>query len=197
MFGFKKYTDEDLLNDLKAGDLKEGRAIAQLIKANKEKINGLVLKSSGSTADAEDVLLEGITALIMSIRKGNFRGDSSIHTYLYAICKGIWYKRFKKYVKEQEYKRSLVIVEEDTYTPEISMMNQEQKNMLMALFNELKDKCKEVLYLWASAYSMNEIADQLAYSNAQVAMNKKNRCLKQLHEMIGNDNKVQSLLKEL
>ena len=49
----------------------------------------------------------------------------------------------------------------------------------------------------ASAYNMSEIAEQLSYNNAQVAMNKKNRCLKQLHDLIGNDKKVQSLLKEL
>jgi RNA polymerase sigma factor (sigma-70 family) len=197
MFGFKKYSDEALLEDLKSGGIKEGKAISQLIKTNKEKINALVLRSNGSTADAEDILLEGITALILSIRKGNFRGESSIHTYLYAICKGAWFKKFKKYAKEQEYKRSLVVVEEDANTPEISMMNLEQKQLLLTLFDELKEKCKEVLYLWASAYNMNEIAEQLSYNNAQVAMNKKNRCLKQLHELIGNDNKVQSLLKEL
>lgn len=197
MFGFKKYSDEALLADLKSGGTSEGKAISQLIKANKEKINALVLRSNGSVADAEDVLLEGITALILSVRKGNFRGDSSIHTYLYSICKGIWFKRFKKYAKEQDYKRNLVVVEEDMNTPEISMMNGEQKKLLLTLFDELKEKCKEVLYLWASAYSMNEIAEQLSYNNSQVAMNKKNRCLKQLHEMIGNDKKVQSLLKEL
>ena len=197
MFGFKKYTDEALLEDLKSGALREGKAITHLIKANKEKINALVLRSNGSAADAEDILLEGITALILSIRKGNFRGESSIHTYLYAICKGAWFKRFKKYAKEQEYKRQLVVVEEDTYTPEISLMNSEQKQLLLALFDELGEKCKEVLYLWASAYNMNEIAEQLSYNNPQVAMNKKNRCLKQLHERIGMDNKVQSLLKEL
>jgi RNA polymerase sigma factor (sigma-70 family) len=197
MFGFKKYSDEALLADLKSGGVKEGKAISQLLKVNKEKIKALVLRSNGSAADAEDILLEGITALILSVRKGNFRGESSIHTYLYAICKGAWFKRFKKYAKEQDYKRNLAIVEEDAHTPEISLMQQEQKQMLLKLFDVLKEKCKEVLYLWASAYSMNEIAEQLSYNNSQVAMNKKNRCLKQLHEMIRNDKKVQSLLKEL
>jgi len=197
MFGFKKYSEVNLLEDLKAGGVKEGKAIAQLIKANKEKINALVLRSNGSTADAEDVLLEGITALLLSVRKGNFRGDSSIHTYLYSICKGIWFKRFKKYAKEQDYKRNLIVVEEDVNTPEICLMDQEQKQLILTLFDELKEKCKEVLYLWASAFSMSEIAEQLSYNNSQVAMNKKNRCLKELHELIGNDNKVQSLLKEL
>ncbi len=197
MFGFKKYTEEALLADLKSGGVKEGNAIAALIKSNKEKVNALILKNSGTTSDAEDILLEGITALILSIRKGNFRGESSIHTYLFAICKGIWFKRFKKYAKEQEFKRKLIVVEEDVNTPEISMMNQEQKKLLLALFDELREKCREVLYLWASAYSMKEIAEQLSYSNAQVAMNKKNKCLKQLHQMIANDSKVQSLLREL
>ena len=78
-----------------------------------------------------------------------------------------------------------------------SLLSQGQKSLLLTLFDELREKCREVLYLWAAAYSMAEIAEELAYASPQVAMNKKNKCLKQLQDLIGSDKKVQSLLKEL
>ena len=197
MFRIKKYSDEALIEEIIAGGRKEGKAIAYLIKSNREKIINLILRLKGSRMDAEDVFQEGLTAVILNIRKGTFRGESAISTYLFAVCKGIWFKRLKKNKKEQEYKSQLQVVEENVYTPEISLMNQEQKKLLMEVFERLRANCKELLYMWASAFSMKEIAEQLMYSNAQVAMNKKNKCLKQLHSMVGQDVIIQQLLKEL
>ena len=120
-----------------------------------------------------------------------------MHTYLYAICRGIWFKRFRKWNKEQDNRALAVEEEADHRTPEISLMEAEQKQLLLKLFDHLREKCKEVLYLWASAYSMQEIANQLDYTSSQVAMNKKNKCLKQLHQLIGEDERIQQLLNEL
>ena len=148
MFGIRKYTTSDLVEDIKKGGINEQKAITHLIRENEGKILSFVTSRNGSTADGEDIFQEGLTALILNIRDGKFKGDSSINTYLFAICKGIWYKKFRKVVRDREYQSSLTVEEEDYETPEYNMMDTEQKDLILELFGHLKAKCKETLYMW-------------------------------------------------
>ena len=197
MFGSRKLTDEAMIDAIRSGGRAGDRAIAQLLDREMGKIQALVRQRGGSDTDGEDVALEGVTALVLNIRRDTFRGESAISTYLFAICKGIWYKRSQRRRRETEVKDQLVVVETDGRTPELSLMDEEQKGLLRQLFGQLREKCSEVLFLWAGGYSMDEIASQLDYGNAQVVMNKKNKCLKQLHNLIENDHGVQRMVQHL
>jgi len=197
MFRKKKYSDELLVNAIKTGGKEEDDAITYLIKNEYGKIENLIIKRNGSVADAEDIFQEAISVLIMNIRNGTFKGESSIATYLFAICKSMWFKRFKKYIRETDYQTNMIAYDVDESTPEIEILEDEQKALLNELFGRLRENCKELLLWWGSSYSMAEIADKLNFSNAQVAMNKKNKCLSQLRNLMDQDPKVQMLVKEL
>jgi DNA-directed RNA polymerase specialized sigma24 family protein len=90
-----------------------------------------------------------------------------------------------------------MVDDRDTDTPEVEFLDHEQKGILNQLFDQLKVKCKEVLLFWGQGYAMAEIAEQLEFSSSQVAMNKKNKCLKELHGLMDEDPLVIQLLKEL
>ncbi|MDN5216775.1 sigma-70 family RNA polymerase sigma factor [Fulvivirgaceae bacterium BMA12] len=197
MFKRKKYNTEALISAIKSGGRQEEEAIGFLIEKDYGKIENLIVKRNGSVADAEDIFQEALTVLILNIRKGAFKGESTVHTYLYAICKGMWYKRFKKYTRESDHHAGMMVHDLDEETPEAVMLDEEQKSLLHQLFDQLRENCKEVLLYWGMSYSMTEIADMLSFSNAQVAMNKKNKCLKQLKKLMGEDSKVQGLIMAL
>ena len=197
MFKRKKFSDQQMVEAIKQGDRLENEVISYLIEKNQGRISQLIVARSGAQEDAEDVLQEALAALIFNVKTGRFKGESSLHTYLYAISKGMWYKRFKKYVREKKHHTTLIIDDQDESTPEIDLMDQEQKILLVQLFDQLKSKCKEVLYYWGQGYAMNEIADKLEFSGAQVAMNKKNKCLKELRGLMDHDPLVQQLVVEL
>jgi RNA polymerase sigma factor (sigma-70 family) len=197
MIGIAQNSTAALIEKIRSGGRAESQALQYLIRKDFGKIKDLILKRSGSEADAEDVFQEGLTALLLNIRKEQFKGDSSIHTYLYAICKGIWYKRFQKEIREREKRDQLQVTEVDVATPEISMLNTEQKGWFQKIFELLREGCKDVLMMWASSFSMQEIAAQLNFSNAQVAMNKKSKCLKQLHQLLADRPDLQQLLRGL
>lgn len=197
MFNRKKYSDQQIVEAIKEGDRAEDRVIAYLIERNQGRINQLILSRSGSQEDAEDILQEALTALLFNVKRGTFKGDSSVHTYLYAICKGMWYKRFKKYMREKDYRSAMIIDDRDENTPEIDVMDVEQRSMIVELFDQLKSKCKELLFFWGQGYAMSEIAEKLDFSGPQVAMNKKNRCLKELRGLMDHDPLVQQLVGEL
>lgn len=197
MFKRKKYSTQDIIRAIKAGGREEERVVGFLIENDFGKIENLILKRNGTVADAEDIFQEALAVLILNIRKGVFKGESTVHTYLYAICKGMWYKKFKRYSREADHQAGLMVYDLDEATPEVALLDGEQKALLHQLFDQLRENCKEVLLYWGMSYSMAEIADKLSFSNAQVAMNKKNKCLKQLRELMDRDFKVQGLVKAL
>ena len=66
------------------------------------------------------------------------------------------------------------------------LMTKDLKGLLQELLSQLREKCDKVLSMWAMHYSMSEIAAHLEYANAQVAMNKKNKCMKQLSQLVSD-----------
>lgn len=197
MFRKIKYSDKELLADILLGGKAEDKAITYLIKKNWEKVRQFVTTRNGKLEDAEDVLQEGITELLLNVRKKRFKGESAISTYLFAICKNIWYKKFQKQDKAALFKSEYSTETIGKNTPEILFIDEEQKANILALFDHLKAKCKEVLYLWGLNYSMKEIAKKLNYSSEQVAMNKKNLCLKELHQRLTTDKALIKIKNEL
>ena len=91
----------------------------------------------------------------------------------------------------------LWVEDEAVDSVEHKLLDTERRGQLELIFDRLKEKCKEVLLAWANGYAMQEIAEQLAYTSAQVAMNKKNKCLKELHQMIHHDPSLAGVLKSL
>ena len=160
------------------------QAMEYLYRHNVDQIVGFIVKRNGSREEAKDVFQDAMVNLLMSIRSGKFEGKSSLHTYLYAISKNLWYRRFNRSVRADEYKASNPTDDKDTITPELTLISDDQHAQLMELMDKLKRNCKEVLYLWAQKYSMKEIAENLGYGNEQVVRNKKNHCLKELKELV-------------
>ncbi len=191
------YTDKDLISDIQSGGRAEDRAITFLLKKHSDKIVRFVTMRQGSVEDAEDVLQEGITSLVLNVRKGSFQGASSVSTYLFAICKNIWHKKFKKLERVDSMENKMLPGDETMPGPDVEVISDERRDLIMSLFDHLKSKCKEVLYLWALSYSMKEIAREMEYKSDQAAMNKKNLCLKELHSRIQTDSSMQKIIHEL
>lgn len=183
MFGKVTYSDSRIVELISSSGKSEGKAIQYLLDSNRLKIKSLVLKQGGSEQDAENILIEGVTSLVMNIRNQKFKGESSISTYLYAICKRTWLKSMQKEKRYSDWNE-----ESDLGTSgesPFSFFNNEQlKAEVNFLLGKLGKACQTVLKLWAGHYSMTEIALRMEYKNAQIAMNKKNKCMKQLKELV-------------
>lgn len=170
---------------LSSEERKENKAIQYLLDDNRKKITAYVLKNSGNDSDAASVLVEGVTHLVFNVRKGKFRGESTLGTYLFSICRGVWLKELKKRKKYthlmENDEQEIQLVNE--LTPLHYFSEDQLKEEVALLLEKIGLACKKVMELWAKHYSMTEIANQLGYKNAQIAMNKKNKCLKKLKEI--------------
>ena len=197
MFKRISFSDQQIVEAIKNSSIEEEKAIGFLMKKNETKIFHFIKGHGGNDADAEDVFQDAVTEMILNIKRKKFQQQSTIDTYLFAICKGIWYKKFNKQGRDITRNEAFFDKEEKVHDPETILMNENQEETILGIFDNLKEKCRDVLHLWSLSFSMKEIAERMRYKNEQIVMNKKNLCLRELKEMIKTNPHLNQLLKEL
>jgi RNA polymerase sigma-70 factor (ECF subfamily) len=112
----------------------------------------------GQTPDWEDVANEIITNVIDKVKSGEFRGESSIGTYIFTITK----RRIIDHIRGKS-KILRHAPEADPFPqPHIYFENKEKAETLANAIESLKPKYKEVLYLYYyKDLSREEVAQKL------------------------------------
>lgn len=145
----------------------------------------LLLRMGGRAQDFEDVFQDSIAHLIMNIRKGKFKGESSVKTYLLSICKHLWMNKRKQLANRKALLANQPLASETTVdNPEDILLYQERTQVLQRLLAKIGDPCRRILSLWSLSYSMDEISQLTDYKNAAVVRKKKHHCLQQLMMMV-------------
>ncbi len=134
----------------------------------------------------QDIYHDAIITLYEKIISGNFVLSASIQTYLNSICRNQLLNRNKKnamhVVHNDDYDESI----KDWIDDEIENIND---NKLSATINALEKikglggKCYEILKrFYYENHSMDKIAKDLEYTNADNVKNQKSRCFKKLNQ---------------
>lgn len=193
-----KLDDQQLMEHLRLGPSKEERALKQLLNEHGEKIKAFISNHGGTPEEAEDLLYEALTAFTQNVRQGKFQQESAIGTYLFAIAKRMWYRQFERKMSQKEVLEKYAEWNDDAVSFEdYSAVQSSTSEYVAQVLGQLHDRCKEVLLLWAQRFNMDEIAEQLGFKNAQNAMNKKSKCLAQLHKLLEAEPGLRKSLSEL
>ncbi len=140
-----------------------------------------VKKSIGTqTPDWEDIVDEIITQVIEKVKKGEFRGESSIGTFIYTITS----RRIVDYIRQKT--KVLKEIPEPAPLPDpcLSTENRERARILAEAIKQLKPKFKEVLNLYYyQELSREEVARRLGISPRRVS-ERLNYAQKLLRKMI-------------
>ncbi len=168
-----KYADAELIaaiNDKKELD----KAIMYLYQQYSETVSSFITNNGGSQQDADDIFQETVVAFIDIVKKGKYRMEASIRTFLVSIAKNIWYNEIKKRSRsgqrEKIYEKS-----RDTNEMDVSyyISDREVKNELREMLGKLGEPCKKILILfYYENLPMKEIIHHLHYENEQVVRNK-------------------------
>lgn len=194
----EKYTDAELISAISNGkDL--NRAIHFLYEQYSVATRSFIMSYGGSEQDADDVFQETVVAFIDSVKKGKYRQESSIKTFLASVAKHVWFNDLKKKeragFREKQYESARDQQEQDI-SHQIGDL--EQKQQLRDLLAQLGDACQKILQLfYYENLPMKEIVDHLPYENEQVVRNKKHKCLQQLTGMIKANPVIAGQLNEL
>lgn len=161
----------------------------------KESVGQFIQSNGGTKEDVDDIFQEGLKHLIINIRKKVFNQQSSIKTYLYGICKNLWYTKFTREVKRTKIQEQILVKEAAAPSPETSFILQEQQEELQKILALLGKNCKKVLGLWSLGFSFKEISQQTLRSEGAVRKQKFD-CLKKLTSLFVQQPALIQVFKE-
>jgi len=194
----EKYTDPELIAAI--GEPKDlNKAILFLYQQYSESTCSFIMGYGGSRQDAEDVFQETVVSFIDVVKKGKYRMEASIKTFLISVAKNIWLNEIKKRersgAREKQFEST-----RDQKEADVShhIADLEKKRQLRELVYKLGEPCQKILLLfYYENLSMKEIVDHLPYENEQVVRNKKYKCLQQLTGMIKDNPAIALQINEI
>lgn len=191
----REWTDESLIKTLRSkNDQEVNEAFKHLFRDYFPSIKNYITANNGTIDDAEDIFQDGLIVLYKKVRNENFELTSALKTYVYSICKYIWFNRVRKKKEvELEEGADFLLPDEDQLT---ILIKTEAGELIADLFGELGEECKNLLILfYYKRKKMKEIAQQLQLVSEQVAKNRKSRCLKKLREKVMESPYYQDILR--
>lgn len=193
-----KFSDAELIAAIHEKE-SLNQAILFLYQQYSQSTCSFIINYGGSEQDAEDVFQETVLAFIGIVKKGSFRGEASIKTFLVSIARNVWRNELKKKqrsdVREKKFETG-----RDQHEDDVSelMTHLEEKKQLRDLVGKLGEPCRKLLQLfYYENLSMKEIVEHLPYENEQVVRNKKYKCLQQLIAIIKENPSIARQLSEI
>jgi len=146
---------------------KEAINIEEIYTKYRPVISFRVKKSLGaSTPEWEDIVNEIITNVIEKLKKGEFRGESSIGTFIYTITS----RRIIDYIRHKSKVLKHAPEPAPYPDPQEYIENKERAELMANAIKKLKPKYREVLYLYYyKDFSREEVAKKLSISPRRVS----------------------------
>jgi len=163
------FSDKELIETLKKERVSDS-VIKLLYKNYYQGLSNYIKLNQGSQQDAEDIFQEVVVSFIEIVKGDKFRGDSSIKTFMYTLCRYTWLNELKK--------RNRVLLREEKYEgdkdhedKDVSdlLVEREAKSLVMAMMEKLGDICKKILVAYYyDNFTMKEILPMVEFQNELV-----------------------------
>jgi len=159
-------------------------AVETIYRENYKMVQALILNNNGNADDAKDIFQEAMIILYEKVRSGTFELNCQIKTYVYAVCRRLWLKRLQqlnRYSPSVEGLEAAVPVEEE-------IEDHEKRNVEFEMMDKaisgLGEPCKSLIEAYyLQSLTMQEIAANFGYTNADNAKNQKYKCLMRLKKI--------------
>jgi len=173
--------EQELLRGLAQNDK---NAIEAIYRENYSAIQSFIINNSGSADEARDIFQEAMVVLFEKSRQVSFSLSCQIKTYLYSVCRRLWLKRLQQLSKYSTRVESL----EDTVPVEEEIEDHEKRNEDFILMEnamaKIGEPCKSLLdAYYVQKKSMQDIAADFGYTNADNAKTQKYKCLIRLKKL--------------
>ena len=175
-------SDEDFIKGIIRN---EEVALTILYKLHFPMVLNFILKNNGNEDDAKDIYQEGIITLYNNIKKGIFKQESKIKTYLYSICRRIWLTELKRrndFQGEINDVNGFILIEKEK---EDFIKENDRKYIVMDnSLKQLGEPCSTILKdFYVAKLSMQDIAEKMNYTNMDNAKTQKYKCLQRLKKI--------------
>ena len=147
-------------------------------------IKSLVFRNNGSEFEAKDIFQESLILLFEKLNQPDFRLSCSIKTFLYAVSKRLWLKKWN------EQKTKVYDTQFETEPADMESLIQKNEDQdkairkMMTSIEALGEPCAAILKdFYLKDLSMNDIAVKFGYTNSENAKNQKYKCLQRLKKL--------------
>ena len=185
--------DLDIARNLRLGGASRRLAEDHLFRKYSYYIREGSRKYFISEEESFDAYTDAILSAIETITKGQFENRSSLKTYLHKIfhnkCVDLIRKKTtnKMSVHQTSGLDDMMLQLSDTAKPVIQkLIERSDFEQLRRQLDQLGEKCKKLLNLFAEGYSDKEIAEIAEYKTGEVAKTSRIRCLEKLRQSYKN-----------
>ena len=173
--------EQELLKGLANNDK---NAIEVIYRENYGPIQSFIINNNGSADEARDIFQEAIIVLYEKSKLTKFILSCQIKTYLYSVCRRLWLKRLQQLSKYSTHIESL----EETIPIEEEIEDHEKRNedfiLMENVMAKIGEPCKSLLdAYYIQKKSMQDIAADFGYTNADNAKTQKYKCLLRLKKL--------------
>ncbi|PZW41392.1 RNA polymerase sigma factor (sigma-70 family) [Mesonia algae] len=162
-------------------------AFGKLYQDNFGKILNFVQNNSGNQTDAEDLFQEAMMVLVEKLRQNDFQLTASIDTYVYAICKNLWFKK----LRDKNYELSVDELKSCDFLTSINDSVEDEKTYLEKLKGyllKITDHCNRLIHdIFFKEKAIDQIQKDYGYSTRHNAQNQKHKCVEQIKKLKEND----------
>jgi len=153
-------------------------------------VRNYVLKHSGETTDARDVLQDGIIVILTKLHKGELKPETNLNAYLYGICKNIWRNKINRkrvifdpdlLLDNKEEDEKVLWANEKEITQLVSeetMADIRRQELFEKGWKALSKRCQELIALRLKKVSYEDILQKMGFPST-------NRVGKKLHDCKG------------
>ena len=170
----------NILIDLKT---ENNFAFDKIYKDNFGKISNFVQHNSGNKADAEDLFQDAMMVLVEKLRQDNFQMTASINTYVFAICKNLWFKK----LRDKNHELSIDKLQTFDFITSINDSIEYEKTYLEKLKGyliKITDHCNRLIHdIFFKGKSIDQIQKDYGYSTRHNAQNQKHKCVQQIRKV--------------
>lgn len=185
---------DDIIHAIHKGE--DRKLLDFLYKKIYPKVRRYVTGNSGNEPDSEDVFQEAILVLYKQVADDKYNNILDFEGFLMGVSKNIWINKARKMSRFEDREFNDELVGKETFDPLIKLIMEEKWTAFDKLFNQLGEKCRELLtYSVYEKLSMEEIAVKMNFTNANTAKTNNYRCKQKLTELVMENQELANLLQ--
>jgi RNA polymerase sigma factor (sigma-70 family) len=177
-------SDQELILALGEGNKK---ALEFIYSTYWPMVANFVRTNQGSQQEAEDLYQEGVITLYEQVKNGAFQGNSSLKTYLYAICRNKWLNKLKSKIHITDVQEFVSDMPDET-SQDTQLLPDEAE--IKKAIDQLGEPCRSILTgFYFHTYNLQQLAEKMGYASDNVAKQQKFRCMERLKKLFLNLNR--------
>lgn len=187
-------TDTALLEGLA---LSERDAVAEIYRLYRPMLVKWIVSRNGKEEDADDVFQDVLMVLYDKAKSPEFCLTCKLSTYLFAVSKRIWYKKLEQHNRmvykftEEDEDNNIAAADDDV---SVYLEKETQLEELNIALEKLGAPCNSLLKaFYIEDKSMQQIAEDFNYTNAENAKTQKYKCMMRLKKIFFESSTAHSI----